>query len=81
MALSCIFETFTRGEGLGQWVIRKSDFNENPVVQLGLRLRVCQYQVELLVRSLDSEYFVLNPQEKENLFVLALTGVYCMSIC
>ena len=46
IAVSCFLETFP-GEG-GDWVVGKSDFNENPVISLdldldlGLRLRVCQ---------------------------------------
>ena len=39
------------GGGGGDWVVGKTDFNENPVVSLdldldfGLRLRVCQFRV------------------------------------
>ena len=40
IALYCFFETG------GDWLVGKSDFNENPVISLdlyfGLRLRVCQ---------------------------------------
>ena len=37
---------------MGGWLVGKSDFNENPVVSpdldldFGLRLRVCQFQIE-----------------------------------
>ena len=49
IAISRFFETFLGG-WVASWVVGKFYFNENPVVQLGLglRLRVCQHYMQYL---------------------------------
>ena len=57
ITVSCFFETFP-----GDWVVGKTNFNENPVVSLdlnldfGLWLRICQYQFHVSISNFDFQY-------------------------